>query len=430
MLQYFDRVFAFAERSLPILPTVLWGGRWCRGDRPAARVHRAYRSILKRRLATRARLDAVIYFAIWPLSFVCTIVALTAVNYRVFARRHGAGLWRQVSDQCRLALCHGVPSPWYYIYELHNEARRAPAEDYLHRHELKLYVYHALRDYTASGPDKSLTNKLEFLTACDRRGLPAIAIICVVADGAFDWREPDRTALPASDLFVKPLKGKGGRHARAWRWHAGLYHSNGQEVDEPGLRALLARQSRSRGLLVQPGLANHADIQALSAGALATCRVLTCLDETGAPEVVGAVIRMATEPGRPVDNIHAGGIAAPIDLDTGRLGPASDHGLFALRGWLDEHPATSAPITDRLLPFWAEIHNLALRAHEAFTAFIIVGWDIAVTETGPVLVEGNSGPDVDLMQRPMRGPLGSGRCGELLAFHVERALAGKPPPHM
>jgi hypothetical protein len=119
-----------------------------------------------------------------------------------------------------------------------------------------------------------------------------------------------------------------------------------------------------------------------------------------------------------VENIHAGGIAAEVGLDTGRLGPASNLGDDARLGWLDMHPDTGAQITGRILPMWDEVKALAVKAHRHFSDRTVVGWDIAITKDGPRLVEGNSGPDVDLLQRPMRRGLGCGRLGELMAFHL------------
>jgi hypothetical protein len=63
---------------------------------------------------------------------------------------------------------------------------------------------------------------------------------------------------------------------------------------------------------------------------------------------------------------------------------------------------------------------LATRAHRAFADRTVIGWDVAITPNGPILVEGNSGPDVDLLQRPMRRGLACGRLGELIAFHLKK----------
>jgi hypothetical protein len=43
---------------------------------------------------------------------------------------------------------------------------------------------------------------------------------------------------------------------------------------------------------------------------------------------------------------------------------------------------------------------------------------------GPRLVEGNSGPDIDLVQRPLGMPFGDARFGELLAFQLRQLQRG------
>jgi len=148
--------------------------------------------------------------------------------------------------------------------------------------------------------------------------------------------------------------------------------------------------------------------------------VLTCLNEQGEPEVVGAAMRMAIGVNHVVDNLHTGGIATAVDLDTGALGPASNLGADARLGWMDRHPVSGAQITGTRLPLWNEVREFALRAHRAFADRVLVGWDIAVTPNGPVLVEGNGCPDLDIMQRFVRGGLMAARLGALLAFHVSQ----------
>ena len=52
-----------------------------------------------------------------------------------------------------------------------------------------------------------------------------------------------------------------------------------------------------------------------------------------------------------------------------------------------------------------------------------MGWDIAITPQGPMLLEGNSYPDVHYPQRIYRRPYGEMRIGELLGFHMARMEA-------
>jgi hypothetical protein len=66
---------------------------------------------------------------------------------------------------------------------------------------------------------------------------------------------------------------------------------------------------------------------------------------------------------------------------------------------------------------WKEVRDLAFRAHQAFNDRTIIGWDIGIAPDGPILIEGNYGPDVDMMQRPA-DPLGRGRFTQLIAHHL------------
>jgi glutathione synthase/RimK-type ligase-like ATP-grasp enzyme len=122
---------------------------------------------------------------------------------------------------------------------------------------------------------------------------------------------------------------------------------------------------------------------------------------------------------RTVDNIHAGGLACAVSLDEGTLELASNLGSDARLGWHSVHPTTGARIEGTRLPFWNEVKALAVKAHKTVEGRIIIGWDIAIAEDGPIVIEGNRGPDMDLMQRFMEtGFCGPHRFGELIAHHL------------
>jgi hypothetical protein len=184
---------------------------------------------------------------------------------------------------------------------------------------------------------------------------------------------------------------------------------------------------RLRGLssvqpyLVQERATNHPAMRDLSNGALNTIRIITCLDEHDRPEIIAAVLRMAVGDNVTVDNVHAGGLAASVDLREGRLSAATDMGVDAHLGWIDHHPDTGARIAGRVLPMWPEVGELVRTAHVAFRDWAVIGWDVAIMADRPRLVEGNSGPDIDLVQRPLRMSFGDARFGILIARQLEKA---------
>jgi len=360
----------------------------------------------------------VVAAAIWPLAAPLSAGWMTLRNAQAIRRRNGKGALRQFAEQLELAWREGLLPPWYYIFELHEPAQRAQAALFFTRWESKRGVYPVVR---RAGPVAPLRDKARFAAHCQAHGIRAAPLVAEVRKCVTTFHG-DQKSLPPQDLFVKPIAGRGGTGAAVWAYVGeGRYRSGRSEiVDAAALLRRLEARSRRRDLLIQPRLVNHGDVRDLACGTLATARILTCLDEEGRPEVMAAVFRMAAVEGSPVDNFHAGGIAASVELATGRLTAATDLGMDARRGWTERHPVTGALILGRALPCWPEALELARRAHAVFSDHLVVGWDVALLDDGPCIIEGNGGPDLDVMQRPARSPMGGQRFSQLCAFHLAR----------
>ena len=353
-----------------------------------------------------------------PFGLLAASVWLIVRNGPVVRRRDHKGLLRQFGDQIRLYFSSGVLPPWYYIFRLYDDPEGAAA--YLQRSETKAGIYPLLR----RGVRTELNDKKLFADFCEEHGVPCVPYLFYL-DGS---NAP--TSLPDCDLFVKPAAGRGGRGAERWdRIAPGQFTDvDGQRTSAEALLRHLNERSESCAIIVQRRVEPHSALANLTSGALPTIRVTTCLDERGNPEIVGGVFRMAIGGNRTVDNLHAGGIASNVELDDGSLSSASDLGMNAKLGWLDHHPDTRARITGRRLPLWIDTKALAIRAHRSFADRVLVGWDIAITEDGPVIVEGNSSPDLDILQR-FGTPICNSRFGDLLAWHLlDRGLVQRARP--
>lgn len=371
--------------------------------------------------------DIMAAILLWPFGVILSAIWFTGQNGGIVAARTGRSVIAQFCDQIRLAVVAGTLPPWYYVFELYRQGAAAQAQDYLTRGQTKYGAFHMLRKArTSSSP---LKDKGAFAEFCAERHVSAVPVILSAREGALLGSVRRADELPRADLFVKPARSRGGRGAERWDYLGdGIYRQvGGTELSAEHFLERLRHMSLRRPYILQERARNHPDMADLSNGALNTLRILSCLDELGRPEVVGAVLRIATGGNVIVDNVHAGGLAAAVDLKSGRLSAATNMGLCAGHGWIDHHPATGAWIAGRTVPMWDQVLALVRNAHFAFQDWAVIGWDVGVLADGPCMVEGNCGPDVDLIQRPLRAPFGSGRLGALLAFHLQQVHPSPVP---
>lgn len=346
-------------------------------------------------------------------------------------RRFGAGiaaagrpLSLQALDMLRLGWGDGVDPILYPTLELYRLERRNWTDHALSRYEVGnglLRRLHKLRP-KPHGRRVNLGDKLEFHRCCQAHGLPTPRILIHATRGQLRWLDPDGGAALDCDLFVKPRQSRGARNALwlrriapcTWRTQQGETWSRDDLLDELGQR------SRRRDLLLQPMLVNHAEVADLAEQSLIALRVITCIDERGAPMITHAMLRVLSklEPRWPGKREHA----ARIDLESGLLGRMCNDKDLWPGCWSGCHPVTGAPVAGRRLQAWPQIRALALEAQRVFADRALVGWDIALTPAGPVILEGNSYPDVHFLQRVHEQPIGFSRLAPVLrrAFDAAR----------
>ena len=262
--------------------------------------------------------------------------------------------------------------------------------------------------------DCVLGNKIAFHNICKQHNIPHPQILATALKGEVKIYEKPETGV----IAIKPSGGEGGRGFSSAI--VDLSASNWRDEMTGIVKA--QTDNRSSGWLVQNKLENHPALKPLSQSAVITARYVTMLNEQGAPELVAAVLRFPSDPNIEVDNLKAGAMMAKIDVEAGKL----------IKGCLgrgahdiDKHPVSQVFIAGFEVPFAKESADLVRLAHDKFRDYCLVGWDVLITPDGPVILEGNGKPGIDITQRGMWENAGEGRFGTLLNHHIRRAISEK-----
>jgi hypothetical protein len=344
-------------------------------------------------------------------------------------REFGVSRGQQVRQLWWLRVRHGIRPAVYYRHRLFRpgELRRAP--QYFQggeAHEL----YRLLSVRTAPEEAAMMVNKAQFERWLVAHGFPTTRTILELAKGSIVRSTLADGALPRLDLFSKPADEEAGAGTGRWSYDGeGWVGVDGRRRTERELIAELSEQSLQYDVLVQEHLRIHPALAPLAPAALSTVRLLTLRGLDGTVRLLFAVAKIPT--GRAAtDHMKHGGLGAPIDLATGCLQRAVRKDPKTLVVYCDRHPDTGAAIEGFQLPHWESTKQLVVRAHEALERLVCIGWDVAILESGPVIVEGNENPGSTSTQTPTGVPLGETPVAATLVAHLRAALmnpAATPP---
>lgn len=159
---------------------------------------------------------------------------------------------------------------------------------------------------------------------------------------------------------------------------------DGLREDEELLR--IGGHRRGGDWFLEARLVQHSTLSQAFGSGLMPLRLVSGLI-SGTTEVLIAAVTIGVAD--KVVNYHIDGVMAPVDVSTGQIaGPA-----VAKDGTIHwHHPLTGHSIEGFQLPMWDRATALVDAAAKVIPNVRYIGWDVGLTQAGPVIMEGNHDP--------------------------------------
>lgn len=184
-----------------------------------------------------------------------------------------------------------------------------------------------------------------------------------------------------SDFMSKPYDGLGGASVK-----------KEQTADITDRQAYYDYAMKNR-IYLEERVKQHPEMNVLCPASVNTIRMMT-YNDNGTPILLWAGLRVGNGV-NPVDNFHAQGMGVKIDLETGKL---TGNGINKDNEEFSAHPTTGTIFEGFQIPCFREAKEMVLEACLLSDKILLIGWDVAISENGPLIIEANRWPGFDLVQ--------------------------------
>ena len=249
-------------------------------------------------------------------------------------------------------------------------------------------------------------SKDEFYAICRERRLPVPETYGWTKEGRrYDaegnpvegdraWTDCLSARLP-EDFIIKDRAGAYGSGFGAFHRTGNAFRSadSGEVHDIGGLLDAFSRAGGSDGVVIQERLFDAAPLSALCGRrGLQTMRINTLLHQDGRVSILFYMIKILA--GHTLsDNFSMGttGNLIAFGGDDGVLrGAVTIHECGSGMTVVTVHPGTGISLDRFRLPRWSEAMELVKTGQRCFPMLPTLGWDVALTEEGPRIIEANA----------------------------------------
>lgn len=152
---------------------------------------------------------------------------------------------------------------------------------------------------------------------------------------------------------------------------------------------LLSEVLQDSPLIFESVIKQTEQFSSFNSSSVNTVRFMTTLYPDGEVKIIATFIKIGRA-GRCVDNAGGGGnVDVNIDTETGRIEYAIQYDGWRNIKEIEVHPDSGNPLNGVVIDNWQSIKEEVKGFQQSFPYCKAAGWDIAITDEGPVVIEVN-----------------------------------------
>lgn len=177
-------------------------------------------------------------------------------------------------------------------------------------------------------------------------------------------------------IIVKPIDGEGGKGIEKYEY-----------INDEESKIVYSSLLFKKQLLVEQCIKQHPDMNKLYNKSVNTLRMFTFYKD-GQAYFLQAILKVGN--GGVVDNFSSGGMYTYVDDE----GTVYAEAIDQMDNKYYKHPISNETIVGFKVPMFKEAVSMVKEVAKVVPEMGYIGWDVAISEDGPVLVEGNCYPGV------------------------------------
>lgn len=299
-----------------------------------------------------------------------------------------------VKDFCDLYETKGLTTEEYYLFEFEKQSEEF-RKSFLGVNEQRYYLdYLNPVKYYSLARNKYMAHKM-----LEKTGVRKSELYCYYQPEAHYLESYENASDLNSVLHILKLKNiqtcvikttESSHGDNVWVIKAIAYQESDALLTRfDGEKLLLSSVLGKEALIFESVVKQTKQFASFNESSVNTVRFMTTLWPDGSARVIAAFIKIGRA-GKCVDNAGSGGnVDVCVDTETGEIKYAIQYDGWRNIEEIDKHPDSGNQLNGVVIDNWLAIKKEVKQFQQAFPFCKAAGWDIAITDDGPVVIEVN-----------------------------------------